>query len=77
MYVALSLCKDTSVVFPPSQATGVEVNEEMFAVLLGVAFKIRNYSFMMYLMKVRVGHAVITNASTAYFNSMTVTVLAV
>ena len=42
----------TCVVFP-SKSAGVEVDEEIFAVLLGAAFRSRNYSFIVYLMKVR------------------------
>lgn len=45
------------------QSAAVEVNEEIFAALLRTAFRNRNYSFIVYLMKVRVAMG---RSSTSY-----------
>ena len=52
---APSTC-DVSPLPPPllfPQSAGLGVNEKIFAVLLATAFRNRNYSFMVCLMKVR------------------------
>ena len=75
---APSTC-DVSPLPPPllfPQSAGLGVNEEIFAVFLATAFRNRNYSFMVCLMKVRTVQ-VQGSVFLTYVCSMTFTALCI